>query len=299
MNIAEAHTTTQPSTWQAYTNAWRSLFSNWKVLPLIYAGNLLIAFIAMGPLSNVVKKAIEKTTYHDGFSSGFDYTLLMDILNNYGVGVNVSMTLLVSMAIPVFLWAVFCSGGITGLIHKATPSSSFSDFWQGGAKYFFRYLRLGIYVLGILSALLFLLLTFFFSDGMHVFALESEAPARSKFFLCMIILGIICFIMGIFKELAKARIAHHNSAIISQPNSLAFLRTFRFTSIFLGLTNICVLLLLLGLYYLLRKLCGGYLVPAVIIGQLFLIYRIAHRYVKQASFYFLTAHDVSTASEGE
>lgn len=288
MNSAEAHTTNRLSPWQAYTRAWSSLASNWKVLPLIYAGNLLIAFIAMGPLSNVVKKAIEKTSYHDAFSQGFDYTLLMDILNNYGVGVNISLTLLVSMAIPVFLWTIFCAGGITGLIHDQPQSTSLSGFWLGGGKYFFRYLRLGLYVLGILLAVIFLLLALFFSDDMHVFALDSEAPARSKFFLCLGLFGLIGFVVGIFKELAKAKIAHHESAIISLPNSMAFLTTLRLSSLMMGLLHFLVLLLVFGIYYLIRKLCGGYLIPAIIAGQLFLLYRIAHRYVKQASFFFLT-----------
>ncbi len=276
--------------WTIYTTAWKALWSQWKVILLIYSLNLLIAFIAMGPLSKVVTDRLAKTVYHNSLAEGFDYTLVMDILNNYGLGVDVTLTLLLSMAIPAFLWIVFCSGGITKICMLYPYKTSLSSFWAGGAEYFFRYLRLGLYVLAILGGILFLLLLLM-ADHLNALEMVSEGPAKSRFFLCVGLLLVAGFILNIFKELAKAKIAVHDKSLIAQPNSEAFLKTFTMRSIALGLCHFLVLGLVFGLYYLLRKLCCGYLIPLVLVGQLFLIYRIAHRFVKQASFCFLCASD--------
>lgn len=276
--------------WITYLLAWKVLIANWKVVLLIYSINLLIAFIAMGPLSKVVGDALSRTAYHDGFREGFDYTLVMDILNNYGLGVNVSFTLLLSMAVPAFLWIVFCSGGITKICRRYPDESSLANFWAGGAQYFFRFLRLGLYVLAILGGILFLLLLLL-KDQLSALELVSEGPAINRFFLALVLLLLAGFILNIFKELAKAKIAVHNKFIIAEPNSAAFLKTFSLHSLLMGLCNLFVLGLVFGLYYLIRKLCGGYVIPTVLMGQLFLLYRIAHRFVKQGSFYFLGAQE--------
>lgn len=286
MNLAEKHTITSRNTWSNYKRAWASLLANWKVLTVIYAVNLLIAFIGIGPLSNTVKKAIEKTAFHDSISQGFDYTLIMDILNNYELGINVSTTLLLSMGLPVVLWAIFCSGGITELVRLYPQQGLPGAFWQGGGKYFFRYLRLSLYVLTLIFGLLFILGSILLSDGLNPLAMVTEAPTVRMIFLLGITFAIALFFVGIFKELAKAKIAEDGKAIITLPNRAALFQTFKIKNILLGLLNLLVIGVALALYYFLRKLSGGSLIPAVLLGQLFLLFRIAHRFVKQASFYY-------------
>jgi len=164
----ETYRNTNQSALGFYRAGWKSLVSNWKVLLIMHGISFLMVFIAAGPLSNLIKTAVEKTSFHDDISGPFSYTLWRDILNNHGEAAQISFTLLLSFVVPYILWSAFCSGGIAQLIKLHPHKTSLSEFWKGGALYFFRYLRLGLYILLGIAALLFASFTLLAKGGLLV-----------------------------------------------------------------------------------------------------------------------------------
>ena len=269
----------------SYLAGWRSLLRNWKVLSLTYGINLLLAFIAVGPLSNLLTKSIGRTTLGDKISSTFDYTLITDIIRHEGSAFEISLAVVGSFIMLYLPWAVFYQGGYMSIIRNDNTKVKLKEFWRGGAEYFFRYLRLTIYTLGSTLLVLYILSRLLINK-VQPFNLDSEGPLMTQFWGSILVFLIIAFIIGIFKELAKNLIAASDKKMISTANLLAIKGTFRSRAIFLSLINLLVLLVAAALYFLLRKLIGSHLIPAIIVGQLFLIYRLAYKYIRLASYYY-------------
>ncbi len=277
---------TYTSTLQLYREGWNCLILNWRVLFLLHGLSFLMVFIALGPLSNLLKKVVEKTNYHEAIAGPFDYTLLMDIINNHGEALKLNLTLLLSFVIPFFLWLVFSSGGMMQLIKHYPRKVPLTEFWKGGAEYSFRFLRLGSYTLSALLILCAAGFVLFSAGGLSPFELESESILITKFWILLAAIGLGAFLISIFKEIAKAKIASNQDTLITKANLAAAAATFSTRAIGLGLVNLLVLIGCTLLYLLIKKLIGHWLIVAIIIGQVFLILRMALRFIMQASFYF-------------
>ncbi len=273
------------SSWANYRRGWALLLTNWKIVLLVYGMNLLLAFIAMGPMSIALEKAFEYSPLQEAFVSSFDYTLIMDFINQYGNSVELSIEVLSSFVILYLLWSIFYTGGYMAIILNNDKSQIRQQFWSGGAYYFFRFMRLTFYTLAFLGVVLFLLGSLFKMGGISPLILDSEEVliSKAKYLLALFIL--ILFLVGIFKDIAKVKIPILEKRFISRANLIAFKKTLKRNSVSLGILN--VLFLLIGglLYLLLKKIIGDHLLPSIIISQLFLLYRIAYKFVRMASFF--------------
>ena len=267
-----------------YLKGWQSLRKNWKVLILTYGMNLLLAFIAIGPLSNLLAFCIGHTTIGEQLSSTFDYTLITEIMRHEGNALNISLAAVSSFFLLYIPWTVFYQGGYMAMIRQQSRKALLRDFWRGGATYFFRFLRLSLYVLGVTFVIISILYKLLVRV-INPLDLYSEGPLIKQFWISIIFFLVISFFISIFKELAKNLIAASDKPLISGTNILALRSTLKWRAIGLSLLNLLVLLMAVLLYCILRKLIGSYLIPAIIVGQLFLIFRLAYKYVRLASFY--------------
>lgn len=269
----------------AYLSGWRSLRRNWKALILTFCINLLLAFVAIGPISNLLAMSISRTTIGDKLSSTFDYTFITEIIRHEGSAFNISLAAMGSFVLLYLPWSVFYQGGYMAMIRKSSDRGELKDFWRGGAEYFFRFLRLSVYVLGF-SLILLSILSRLLINRIQPFNLDSEAPIMTQFWISITLFLLVMFFVGIFKEIAKNLIAASDKTLITTANTLALKGTIKSRAIGLSLLNLLALSIVALIYFLLRKLIGSYLIPAVIVGQLFLLYRLAYKYVRLASYYY-------------
>lgn len=275
----------QQSIWSSYKLGWKSLLCNWRAILLSYLMTLFLAFIGMGPLSNILKKAVEGTVYQDKINLGFDYTLFSEILREFNTGVSISLILMLSLMVPMFLWSVFVSGGFMALIQQYPNKTPLTDFWRGGAYYFFRYLRLGIYLMACFGLVVFLCLTLLNLGEISPFSLESEGPLITKFWLILCLLGFMGFLLGVFRDLAKINIAKLDEKLLLTANKSAFQEATQLGNLSLCFLNLFTLAIFGALYFFIKKLFSSYLWPVIILGQIFLLGRIAYKYARVASLY--------------
>lgn len=257
---------------------------NWKLILLLYLMNLFMMFIAMGPMSNLMKRVLGHSMELDTFSKGFNYTTFMDLINNSGDAFGISISAMFAMFIPYALWIVFSSGGIIEVAKTYSVRSSLFLFWKGAATYFFRFFRLTIYVLIINGLIGFILFKIFMKDGLSPFDFDSEQILISRFWLLSAIFIFLGFFITSFRDLTKVIIGHHDELFITQSLKESFFRIFKPRFMFLSLLNIAVLLLLFAVYLVLKKLTGQSFWVGIVVAQIFLLFRMAYRIVRVASF---------------
>ena len=271
--------------------AWVCVKQHWRIILLCLIINLFIAFIGLGPLSNVFKSAIAETVHHDKLVSGFDFTLVSDIMREFSSGLSVSNSLLLSLIIPFFLWSIFCSGGFMALIQQYPTQAPSSDFWRGGAYYFFRYLRLSLGTFGVFILLGIIATSFFSMSGLSPFELSSEGPVIMRFWIAIIFMVFCYFLIDLLKELCKVYIAKTDSRWFTKEFRKACKNLFKKHNLIIAGLNAVVFIAITLLYFLLKKLIGSWLIPTVICAQIYLIFRIAFRFTKLASIDIVNRYD--------
>ena len=270
--------------WDYYTAAWKCLILNWRILFLLYMFSLGLAFLAIGPFSNLMDYVYGDSLVLGDMTSRFDYSAIADMINHYEDGVQLSISTVFSFVVIYFLWSVFYTGGLIELsMHKNTRSSTIV-FWKGGAEYFFRYLRLSVYMMVIVAIILSLIFIFFTKDGLNPLHLKSEDFLIFRFKVLVIVAVVVFFMTSIFRDIAKViiRDMSHIPFILSS-NVKALAQTFTWRYVALSLFN----LLFLGLGFLLYILLKTFMSSTwlvLILSQIFLIYRLAYRFVRLASF---------------
>ncbi len=270
--------------WSYYSAAWKCLLLNWRIILLLYLFSLGIAFLAIGPFSNLIEYVFGDSIMLSDMTSQFDYTAIVDMINYHSDGVQLSISTILSFVVVYFLWTAFYTGGLVELsMHKNTRSSTLL-FWKGGAEYFFRYLRLSIYMTVISGVLLSFAFIYFSKDGLNPLHLQSEGFLILRFKITAVILVCVFFISSTFRDVAKVIIRDMcHLHIILSPNFKAITQAFSWRFIALSLLNLFFLGLGLLLYLLLKNLVDNTLL-ILILSQIFLLYRLAYRFVRLASF---------------
>lgn len=270
-----------------YRIAWQCLLLNWRILILLYAISLAFSFIALGPVSNLIESVFGDRLMLNDMIAGFDYTAIIDMINHHGTSVTISIAVIMSFLIIYFIWSVFYTGGIVEISCNRYARSSTLEFWRGGAHYFFKYLRLSIYIFLFLAILGILLGIYFTKDGLNPLHLESETHLIIRFKVLLILLVVVLFFKSIYRDIAKVVIKdldHH--PFLFKANGIALVKTFTLRFISLSVLNLMFLGLGLLLYLMLKQVLSS-LVVTIIISQLFFMYQIAYRFVRLASFNYL------------
>jgi hypothetical protein len=270
--------------WNYYNAAWRCLLLNWRILILLYGFSVGFAFLAIGPFSNLIEYVFGDSLMLSSMTSQFDYTAIADMINHSGDGVQLSISTLLSFFLVYILWSAFYTGGIVELsMHKNTRSST-QVFWKGGAEYFFRYLRLSVYVIVILGVIFSLMFIYFSKDGLNPLHLESEDFLIFRFKFLVAIMAFVFFITSTFRDVAKVIIRDvKHLPIIAGTNVKALSQAFTWRFIALSLINLFFLGLGFLLYLLLKNMMSNTWM-ILVLSQIFLIYRLAYRFVRLASF---------------
>ena len=270
---------------KAYKRGWAALKLYKMVILLVYSLNLLLAFVAVGPLSDLLSSVIGHTTLGALIENNFDFTVVTEIMRHSDVGLEISINILSSFVILYLPWSVFYQGGFLALARTYPEKVSLVEFWSGGAIYFFRFMRLATYCMLIMAAAGFLAYKLMQIGSFNPLQWESELKVISTFKILVGGIFLIFFLVATFRDAAKIFIADNNSEFILKVNIQAFKFLLSGKIILLAALNITVLALVTITYAVLRKFIGSALIPAIILGQMFLIFRMMYSFVRISSFY--------------
>ncbi len=257
----------------------KSTFQNWRTIILLFILTNLLTLLAVQPLVSGLKASLETTVLYQDLARGFDFTTLADVIRNnttlmpsfFG---NLGLVLIVSI-----LWNVLSSAGIIGvLLHH---NNQLSRFWSSGSIYFFRFFRLALYYLLVLSVLGFLGYKFFAKDGLNILQLENEDFLISRFYLVFFFFLALASILKYCIDSTKVYIQQKDHPLIHFDIQSGF--RFLFTkegSIGYGLTSLLLILTLFLTYLFLQGAISG--VIATLIGQAVLLIRVTSRVLRNA-----------------
>lgn len=130
---------------KAYTVGFRQSIRFPQILGLIYAVNLLLALILTTGLAAILNNELGESLAVNHLQNGFDFLILSDLWRQQQsafAALGLSALILI-----IFYWllSVFFTGGILRSLNKEKYTTT--AFFAGCGQYFFRFLRLSIYLL--------------------------------------------------------------------------------------------------------------------------------------------------------
>lgn len=269
---------------QSYKAAWQFLLRHKSIILVLYSFNLVFALLAIGPFNSYVQSIFANSETINTLASRFDYNIIMDVINEYGIGIGMTLSALFSYFILYILWSTFATAGFLGMYQNSLSEgeSKIKEFWPSGISYFFKFLRLNIYVLLTYAIAIALMALFFMKDGLDVFQMESEEALISRFWMLLILLLIIGFFISIFKDISRAKIITIKPNYIFKTNLNSFKSILKPKYIFLSLINLIFLGIICLIFYFLKGAESIWL--SFLLSQLYLIFRLCYRVVRGCSF---------------
>jgi hypothetical protein len=181
------------------------------LVAIIFATTLLLVLIVAMAFNSVTKSNFSDRPQVYKLLGDFDFTIYSDLMNNYGALINPLTTAIMWMSVFYLFFTVFFSGGILQIANNKFERVSGKNFFGGCAKYFLRFLRLGIYVLAIrfLVVLVLVLLFMIFNSDLTQ---TSTEPKIFYTYLAWTIVHIVFFwLVSIIADYAKIILVKEDS----------------------------------------------------------------------------------------
>jgi hypothetical protein len=245
---------------------------------------LVFALLAIGPFNSYIESIFANSETVNTLANQFDYSIIMDVVNEYGIGIGMTFSALFSYFIMYTLWSTFATAGFLGMYQNSLIEgrSNIKEFWPSGITYFFKFLRLNIYILVTYAIVIALMVVFFIKDGLDVFKMESELALISRFWILLILLFVLGFFISIFRDIARCNIVISNPKFIHKTNFQSFKSILRPKYISLSFINLIFLAIICLIFYNLKGTEAVWL--SFLISQLYLVFRLCYRVVRGCSF---------------
>ena len=156
---------------KAFIKGFREAYRQKKIVTIIYSITLLLALSIIFPFKTIITNNFELRPQVYKLLGDFDFTVIADLLNSKGNLIYPFVTLFFWIGALYFFFAVFFAGGVLRLMMEKFDAPRGTAFFSGCSKFFFRFLRLGIYILLIqfvsagFIALLFLIVSLITENG--------------------------------------------------------------------------------------------------------------------------------------
>jgi hypothetical protein len=195
---------------KAYFEGLKSTLKTLRMSAIIYSVIFLFAVIIAMPFHSALSNQAGNTMALHGLLKHFSYTSFSDFMHSASKSLSPLLLEAVWMGGLYFLFVVFFTGGILSVLKYDGKKFSFVNFLSGCGEYFFRFLRLGIYLLIvelIIALAVFIPLTMLLSNNYETTQNEaslfyisvSAAFVFAVLFILVLIVGDYAKII-LFKE---------------------------------------------------------------------------------------------------
>ena len=229
-----------------------------RVVTIVYGVTLLLGLILAFTFNSVITKNFGGRFALYDLLHDFNFTIYSDFMNHYGDMVKPLLSAMVWFGFFYFFFTVFFSGGILKLFEGSSIRSKSQAFFAGSAKFFFRFLRLGIYIL-IFQVIVFAIIAVGFSSIFNRSLPVSTEPKLFTILVAWAAAHVIFFIfISIVSDYAKILLVKEDSKKVWR----AIWSAFKFTVKKLYLTFplyiilLIVPVLLFGCYFIIEGFVG-------------------------------------------
>ena len=126
---------------------FKKIYELKKVINIIFGATILLGFAFASSFYSTVSGNFPLRMDLNKLFEDFNAAVYLDFMNNYGEMIKPYISIMIWLGAFYFFFTVFFAGGILKVIDGSSIKSKAQAFFAGSAKFFFRFLRLGIYVL--------------------------------------------------------------------------------------------------------------------------------------------------------
>jgi hypothetical protein len=209
----------------SYSFGLKSASKSKKMVTVIYAVIFLLAMVIALPFHSVLSGLAGNTMELNPLLRHFNYSIYSDFMNSSGKYIKPFITAAIWMGAFYYLFTVFFTGGILNILSNESRKFSITGFLSGCGEYFFRYLRLGIYLLlvqFVAGIIVFLPLSKILSNNYD--STQHEASLIYIFIAGATVFAIIFILILIAGDYAKIILFRNNSKKVIK----ALLKSFGF-----------------------------------------------------------------------
>lgn len=258
---------------------WKCIIKHWRIILLNWLVNYIFATLVLSPLFNTINSATANRLRPKTIS----LTYIHDLLQNDLHIINNGLSLLLPILALYLIWSVFSAGGIIHVLK--TKQSDLKHFFAGGSIYFFRFLRLGLYTLGILGFFILILYKIMTHGDINVFMIESEVFLIHRFIILNITLAIGYFLIKLWNDWLKLKISTSSNKTFFNLSLTACkqIANLRLLAVFLLNAILCITLV-----YLLKMIPTKSGISILLITQLVILVRMSYKVANLGSLEYLS-----------
>jgi hypothetical protein len=235
---------------------WTGL-RQWKITAIVYFFQLCLALTLGLQVLAVFESSIGNSLEINNLLQNYDYTVISDFLKIHGASITPLIGQLRWLMLIYVLFAVFIDGGLLACAEKSVQTNT-QTFWEGGATYFFPFLKIfGFFLLLVLvwSALILMPIATFLQPALVYFPSEKYVVWGILTLLLLYFLGLVfLLIWSVLSRLDK--IKNNNSIFASIKNGWQVFRANKHA--LWGILGLffCLQATLIGFYWTLEAFLG-------------------------------------------
>lgn len=221
-------------------NGLRAALKNYKLLILFWCTNAAMAFILSIPIYTMLVHELKNSLMSDKLASGFDYMWFIQFMNLHGGTINQLHLVILGVVGIYALIQTFYFGGLVAIFNRP-KKNHISDFFYGGVRYWYRFVKV------LLISLVFFAAAFKINDFLGDFitwifintdnAWYDFIIRSLRYVLLMFFIGII----AIISDYARIHLAveEKNKVIMGIIVTMRFIKN-NFETVFLVFLTVAV-----------------------------------------------------------
>jgi hypothetical protein len=174
----------------AYKVGFTSAAQSKKMATVIYAVTFLFALLLAIPFHATINKIAGNSMDINSMIKGFDYTTYTDFLRTAGHAISPFVSAAFWFGILYLIFTVFFAGGVFKILNEEDKKFSARLFFENCSIFFFRFLRLSIYLL--ILQVIFALIVFF--PLAAIVTMVSAAVQNEAVLFYIVLIGVIVYL---------------------------------------------------------------------------------------------------------
>ncbi len=196
---------------KSYAAGYKNIYSLKKIITIIFGITVMLGLAIAFPFYSTLSGGFSARPVLKLLFTDFNSTVYFDFMNNYGDMVRPFFALMIWMGIFYFFFTVFFAGGILKLLDGSSIKSKAQAFFAGSSKFFFRFLRLGFYIL-IFQIITFAVIAVGFSSILNRSLSNSAEPKLFAIIVIWISFHVLAFIFySLVSDYAKIILVKEDS----------------------------------------------------------------------------------------
>ncbi len=263
----------------------------WRIAAIIYFIQLCLALTLGMQAHSVLESSIGNSLEINKLLAQYDHTVLTDFLKVHGASITPLIGQLRWLLLVWLIFSVFINAGM--LYCAGTEQTKARAFLQGGAEYFFAFLKISfIFLILILvwTMAIWLPMLLFMEPSLQYFSSEKYTVWLALSLMVIYLVGLaLLFIWSVISRFLKIKTDASTASCIKKGWAIFRKNKAGFLILMFGFAALQIALL--GIYWLLEALTGmtspGLILVLFVVQQAFVFFRIQLRQILYSGVCYL------------